>query len=124
MKLSKRSFSVIAFSFALILATGASALMTGDQDFVLVNRTGFGIDEVYLSPVKAKTWGDDVMGTDTLENGTKVTIEFDRAATACNWDMKIVFSDKEEAIWEGFNLCEVSEITLKYEGKRPTATWK
>ena len=89
-----------------------------------MNRTGYGIDEVYVSAAKAKTWGDDVMGTDTLQDGTKVTIEFEHSATACMWDLKIVFSDQEEAIWEGFNLCKVSEITLKYEGKRPTATYK
>ncbi len=124
MKLSKRSFTVLAFSFALILATGATALMVGDQDFVLVNRTGYDINEVYLATPKSKVWGEDVMGQDVLENGAKVPIEFSHEATACKWDMKIVFTDEEEAVWEGFNLCEISEITLRYEGKRPTATWK
>ena len=124
MNISKRSLTFLGLSFALILSVGATVLWAGDQDFVLVNRTGYGIDEVYLSPVKAKTWGDDVMGTDTLANGNKVTIEFAHNATACKWDMKIVFEDGEEAVWEGFDLCKVSEITLKYEGKHPTATYK
>ncbi len=124
MNLSKRTVTLMGLFLALTLAVGASVLRAGDQDFVLVNRTGYDIDEVYLSPVKAKTWGDDVMGTDALVNGTKVTIEFARAATACKWDLKVVFSDQEEAVWEGFDLCQISEITLKYEGKTPTATWK
>ncbi len=124
MNISKRSVTFLGICFALTLAVGASVLSAGDQDFVLVNKTGYGIDEVYLSPVKAKTWGDDVMGKDTLADGEKVPIEFHHDATACNWDMKIVFEDKEEAVWEGFNLCKISEITLKYEGKHPTATYK
>jgi hypothetical protein len=128
MNISKRFATVLGLCFALTIAVsavGATVLPPGDQDFVLINRTGYEISEVYLSPVKTKSWGDDVMGPDdTLKNGTKVTIEFEHEATACKWDMKIVFSDEEEAIWEGFDLCKISEITLKYEGKRPTATYK
>lgn len=124
MNISKRSVVFLGLCIALTLSVGATILRAGDQDFVLINKTGYGIDEVYVSPAKAKTWGEDVMGADTLENGNKVTIEFDHSASACMWDMKIVFSDEEEAVWEGFNLCKVSEITLRYEGKRPTATYK
>ena len=124
MNLSKRSFTVLGLCLALTVATGASLLRAGDQDFVLVNKTGYDIDEVYVSPAKAKHWGDDVMGKDTLDNGHKVTIEFAHKEKECVWDMKIIFTDKEEAVWEGFDLCKVEEITLRYEGKRPTATFK
>lgn len=118
-----RRLSTIGLSFALLSAP-ASALRAGDQDFVLVNKTGYDIAEVYVSPANEKEWGEDVMGKDTLDDGDRVTIEFSHKEKECIWDMKIVFDDEEEAVWEDFNLCKVREITLRYEGKRPTATFK
>lgn len=118
-----RSLSTIGLSLAL-LAAPASSLRAGDQDFVLVNKTGYDIAEVYVSPANDKEWGEDIMGKDTLDDGDRVTIEFSHKEKECDWDMKIVFDDEEEAVWEDFNLCKVREITLRYEGKRPTATFK
>ena len=122
MNLSQRLLSSLGLVSAL--AIGATALRAGDQDFVLVNKTGYDIDEVFVAPANEKEWGEDIMGTDTLENGQKVTIEFAHKEKECLWDMKIVFSDEEEAVWEDFDLCKVREITLRYEKKRPTATFK
>lgn len=122
MNLSQRLLTTLGLVSAL--AIGATALRAGDQDFVLVNKTGYDIDEVYVAPANEKEWGEDIMGTDTLENGQKVTIEFAHKEKECLWDMKIVFSDEEEAVWEDFDLCKVREITLRYEKKRPTATFK
>ena len=122
MTISRRTLSILGLGFALV--AGAVFLSAGDQDFVLVNKTGYDIDEVYVSPANAKHWGDDVMGKDTLDNGDKVTIQFSHKEKECDWDMKIAFTDKEEAVWEDFDLCKVREITLRYEGKHPTATFK
>lgn len=122
MNLPKRLFATLGLVSAL--AVGATALRAGDQDFVLVNKTGYDIDEVYVAPANEKEWGEDIMGVDTLDDGQRVTIEFAHKEKECMWDMKIVFSDEEEAVWEDFDLCRVSEITLRYEKKRPTATFK
>jgi hypothetical protein len=122
MNLSQRLFSTLGLVSAL--AIGATALRAGDQDFVLVNKTGYDIDEVYVAPANEKEWGEDIMGKDVLEDGQKVTIEFSHKEKECAWDMRIVFSDGEEAVWEDFDLCKVREITLRYEKKRPTATFK
>lgn len=124
MNLSKRLFAILGFGLAATLAINPTVILAGDQDFVLINRTGYDIDEVYVAPQNQKDWGEDVMETDTLDNGQKVTIQFSHKEKECMWDMRIVFSDGEEAIWEDFDLCKVSEITLRYEGKRPTASFK
>lgn len=123
MNIFKRTLT-LGLGLALILAIGASGINAGDQDFVLVNKTGYDINNVYIAHAKDKTWGDDVMEDDVLEDGTKVNIHFPNKTTQCVWDMKIIFTDEEEAVWEGFDLCKISEITLKYEGKRPTAFTK
>ena len=89
MTISRRTLSILGLGFALV--AGAVFLSAGDQDFVLVNKTGYDIDEVYVSPANAKHWGDDVMGKDTLDNGDKVTIQFSHKEKECDWDMKIAY---------------------------------
>jgi len=56
--------SVIALGFAAV-AFGRG----GKHDFVLHNETGVEIHELYVSPHSSNTWGDDVLGRDTLPAG-------------------------------------------------------
>jgi hypothetical protein len=113
---------------ALALVAVASVTVTAAQrrnlDFTLVNKTGVDIMEVYLSPTSDNEWGEDVMGKDILANGEKVDITFSSAETECNWDLKIVDEDDDDIIWTKLNLCTANEITLMYEGKKPTAIIK
>jgi len=112
----------------LALVAVASVTVTAAQrrnlDFTLVNKTGVDIDEVYLSPTNDDEWGEDVMGKDILKSGDKVDITFSSAETECNWDLKIIDEDKDEIEWTKLNLCTANEITLMYEGKKPTAIIK
>ncbi len=116
---------------ALCLAVVALASMTlqatqqrRNLDFTLVNRTGLTIMEVYLSPTNSDEWGEDVMGKDVLANREKVDIVFSSTETECNWDLKVVDEDDDSIEWTKLNLCTASEITLMYEGKKPTAIIK
>ena len=113
---------------ALALVAVASVTVTAAQrrnlDFTLVNKTGLDINEVYLSPTSDSEWGEDVMGKDILANGEKVDITFSSAETECNWDLKVVDEDDDDIIWTKLNLCTANEITLMYEGKKPTAIIK
>lgn len=113
---------------ALALVAVASVTVTAAQrrnlDFTLVNRTGVDIMEVYLSPTSDNEWGEDVMGKDILADREKVDITFSSAETECNWDLKIVDEDDDDIIWTKLNLCTANEITLMYEGKKPTAIIK
>ena len=93
-------------------------------DFTLVNKTGLVIQQVYLSPTADDEWGEDVMGRDVLDDDESVKIRFSRRETECMWDLKVVDEDEDAVVWKKLNLCEASQITLKYEGKRPTAIVK
>ena len=108
--------------FATISASAMAA--RPNLDFKLINKTGLTIDEVYVSPSDDDEWGEDVLGRDVLKNGEAVDIEFSRKETKCKWDLKVVDSDKDEVEWTEIDLCKAEEITLKYEGKRPTALIK
>lgn len=104
------------FVVAALLGS-SNAVAAGKQDFTVVNQTGYDIDEIYVSPSKSNDWEDDVMGRDVLANGQSVEIEFSKRENACSYDLKVVYSDQDEAEWENFDLCTVSSITLHYSRK-------
>ena len=104
-------------ALAAVLAFAAAPALAGDQDFTLHNKTGYTIDRVYVSAAKANDWEEDVMGDDVLEDDNSVAIKFASSENACMFDMKVVYDDKEEAVWSGLNLCEISEVEITYNRK-------
>ncbi len=119
--------AIVASCLAVVALASITLQATQQRrnlDFTLVNKTGLTINEVYLSPTNDDEWGEDVMGKDVLANGEKVDITFSSSETECNWDLKIVDEDKDDVEWTKLNLCTANEITLMYEGKKPTAIIK
>jgi len=109
---------IMVFIFSMTSLMPASGLADGRQNFSLENRTGYKISEVYVSPVKASTWEDDVLGKDELADGENVAIRFSRSDKSCNWDLKVVYDDGDTSEWENFNLCKISVIRLFYDRKK------
>lgn len=105
-----------------IFTVSMSAMAEGKQNFALINKTGYTISEVYVAPSKSDTWDEDIMGPDQIADGDRVDIEFSRKEKTCKWDLRVVYEDEDEATWEGFNLCEVSVVTIFYDRKKDT-TW-
>jgi hypothetical protein len=95
----------------------AGSALAGDADFTLVNRTGYDIREVYISPSHKNAWGKDRMGDNLLENGKRRLFKFSDKSS-CMQDMKVVFDDDaSEVVWEEIDLCELNTITIKYNRK-------
>jgi len=106
---------------ASLLASQAAA--QARQDFMLVNRTGYELSQVYVSPTRSDDWEEDVLDQDTLEDGKRVTIRFKRSTTACRWDLKVVYTvDDSTAVWRNINLCEVERVTIRYNRNTDTTT--
>ena len=105
---------VFAAFAAASLFVSSHANAQSQQDFQLVNRTGYTIDEVYVSAAAQNTWGDDLMGEDSLEDRQVLNVTFPRGADACSFDIKVVYDDAETAEFRGVNLCRVSRVTLFY----------
>lgn len=114
------AFCSFVFNLLPVTAFAESAL-----DFVLVNDTGYEIDQVYVSPTKIEEWGSDILGQDTLADGKSAKIHFDPSSEkTTKWDIKIVFTDKESRYWTDLDLSTISEVTLHYKNDHATATWK
>jgi len=116
----RRNFLALGSALGLAPAT----LLATDLDFWVVNRTGFTIDEIQVTPHNSKDWGDDVLGKDTLDDGHKVEIVFNRKEKAKVWDLRVEDEDGDEYIWYDLNLLEISEVTLYYKKGKATATFK
>lgn len=107
-----------ALMFGSLVAGNAFAA-EAKQDFTLVNKTGYEIKSVYVSPSKSNDWEEDVLGKDTFADGDSWDIKFHRAAKTCKWDLKVVYSDDDsDAVWDNIDLCSVSKITIKYDRKK------
>lgn len=123
-RLIKAALLTAALAVVILGSVTLNAAQNRKLDFTLVNKTGFTIAEVYVSPSKDDSWGEDVMGKDVLKNNASVDIEFSRSEKTCKWDLKVVDEDKASIEWTELDLCTANEITLKYEGKHPTAIIK
>jgi hypothetical protein len=106
-----------------LAASGGPTLAGGKQDFTLVNKTGYRIDKVFVSPAASDDWEEDVLGRDVLDNGESVNITFHRRTTGCRWDLKVVYADDDSsAIWHGFDICSISKITIRYNRNTDTTS--
>lgn len=93
----------------------------GEQDFVLVNKTGVEIYALYITPNSANDWGDDVLGVDTLPPDEETTIVFSPQARATYWDLRVEDEDGNYIEWDKFNLKKISVIELYYKNGKATA---
>jgi hypothetical protein len=117
-------------SFALPLVASLAALAAGvlpvparasDADFTLKNRTGYQIDEVYVSRHSADDWGKDIMGEDALADGADVDISFPHGGQACHFDIKVKYhDDNSTAEWGDVDLCQYEAISLYWDSKDQT----
>ncbi len=109
-------------AIAMLAAGLFSPVQAGEADFTLVNRTGYTLREIYLAPTKSKSWGKDRMGDDVLENGKSRLFKFGEKG-ACTQDLKVIFDDDgSDVTWEGFDLCTINKITLRYNRKSGETT--
>jgi hypothetical protein len=128
--LFSHSFFLIALNMKTFLALSVVSLflfadrhiaVAGDQDFILVNKTGVEIHALHVSPADANKWGPDILGKDTLEDGQSAEIKFHEDEEAEKWDLRIE-DEKGNAIeWEDLNLMKISKITLHYSNGKATA---
>lgn len=96
--------------------------VAGQQDFVLVNNTGYPIEQVYVSATSKDDWEEDVLGDDILAEDGRTNVRFSRSEDACLWDLKVVYSDGESAEWQALNLCKLSVVALSYD-RSSGRTW-
>jgi hypothetical protein len=108
----RRSFLAALAAAPLALGFAGAAEAQGRQDFTLVNRTGYQINEIYVGPSSSPNWGRDLLGSNVLPNGRTFDIRFPGNSRECLWDIKVVYDDGDVSQFMRANLCNISRITL------------
>ncbi len=112
----------LALPFAAgLLAAGFGVAHASDADFNMVNKTGYQIDEVYVSPASSQSWGSDIMGKDAVPDGASVSITFPHGGSACKFDIRVKYNDGDTAEWGNVDLCQYQTISLYWDGKQTRA---
>jgi hypothetical protein len=113
----------LALIAASLLALSLPAQADTGLDFKLTNATGYDIDNVYVDEGGKGNWIEVDMGENALEDGSTVEISFTGDPDACKWDLRVEWSeDYPDTLWQGLNLCNISEVTLKYDRDKDETT--
>jgi hypothetical protein len=123
-----KRFLIIAALFAAVAASAAAQVF----DFTLINKTGYTIDKVFVSPADDDDWGEDVLGVDQLPNGRQVEIEFDSVYEAVllafgidKYDLMAEYEDGSTDEFYDLKLEDIIQLTLTLDKKgNGVATWK
>jgi len=100
----------------LVLILAAFPSLLGALDALsVINRTGYDIYYLYVSPETSDSWGDDVLGDDVLFDGSSFTVPLGEYSDLCRFDIKAVDSDNDSYIkWE-YDVCDRSKVILTLE---------
>ncbi len=107
-----KRFGVLVTVLSLL---ASMARAEGKQDFVLHNKTGVEIHNLFVSPHNADDWQEDVLGRDTLADDESVKIGFNPRERSAFWDLRVTDSEGHSIIWEKLNLLEISDVTIHYD---------
>ena len=116
-----------AAAMAIVAFAGPALAQKAKQDFVLINQTGYDLEEAYISPAKTNNWGPDVFSHKILKKGMQIGVHFNPTVQTCFWDIKLVYNaDHTPHVWSGVDLCKLASITVMYDAKTNTtnATFK
>ena len=81
-------------------------------NFALTNSTGTALRGLYVSPSSSTGWEENLITTDTLNDGDRIYIKFNPNEQTRDWDLRIEGVDGNYAEWKQLKLEEATEITL------------
>jgi len=79
----------------------------------IVNQTGMTLAEFYASNTGTDDWEEDILGSDTLDNGDVFEIDVDDGTGACKFDFKAVFTDGSSHVRRAVDVCKISTFTYR-----------
>ena len=79
----------------------------------IINNTGRPIWRLYGSRTSTNSWEEDVLGSDVLQNGGAVRVNFDDGTGACMFDLKAEFRDGRSIVQNNVNVCTMASVTFR-----------
>lgn len=111
----KQTLKTLGIVTMLALGMSQSA-QAGAQDFVLFNRTGVDIAQVFVAPSSSDDWEENVLGASNLLNGGEIEIQFDDRENESHWDIMVTDHEGNGLYWRDIDLLQASEVILEDDG--------
>ena len=114
----KRAFAVFAaVAVASSIPSAAWAADDGKNRRVTIeNLSSQSIYYLYASPISAKTWEEDLLGSGTIPAGESKVANIDNGTNECYYDLKVVMADGKEYVQRRVNVCAVSRWVIGESG--------
>lgn len=99
---------------AAVMAMMAGAAVAQDYNRVMTvhNNTSETIVFLYSTNSDTADWGGDILGSDVIESGDSIVVDFDDGSGACEMDIRAEFSDGSEAELRSINVCAESDVVF------------
>lgn len=94
---------------ALVLA--AAPALAADHRVEIVNKTGLAMKHFYASVTTTKSWEEDILGRDVLDDGESVEVDIDDGSGKCHFDFKAVFENGASLEKADIDVCTVTTFT-------------
>ena len=115
--MSNRTWLGLCAGVALAASGATAALAQMYEKIRLVNSTGYTIAQIFISPGTSQSWEEDVLDWDVLEDGQTFDLDMRRTVDTCDWDLKVIYADGDEAVWDGLDLCDSWHFELFYNAR-------
>ena len=109
------SFRAISTAIAVavpVMMAGAQAALAEALQFTLNNESSQDIFYLYVSPSSSDTWGEDILGADTVPAGTSSVITIDDGLEDCAYVLLAVAPSGDQIEDYGIDFCEVTSYTV------------
>ncbi|WP_338665979.1 hypothetical protein VQH23_12530 [Pararoseomonas sp. SCSIO 73927] len=87
-----------------------AAAQSNNPDFRLNNRTGSTINEVYVSSSSRSSWGQDLLGNNTLPSGQSFSVVL--PAGQCMNDIRVVYANGASQERRQVNTCGITDFNF------------
>lgn len=98
---------------SFFLLAGAMGSLFAQEEVVVINRTGYDIHFLFISPESSDSWGEDLLGdSEILSDGSHTSVSVPGVGKYCVFDLKAVDLDDDTYVQWGLNLCEKGKIVI------------
>jgi hypothetical protein len=109
---------VVAAMALASFASAASASNDGKNRKVLVqNVSSQQVNNLYASPITAKTWEEDLLGQRVLAAGSSIEANIDNGTNQCMFDLKVVMANGKTFEHRAVNVCAASKWVIGDSGE-------
>lgn len=110
----KYKISLIAVLMVSLLFSAVTfARSSSSARCTIINKTGYDIEEIYISPVARDQW---TRCRGYLDNGESMKIDLPNRSNSNTYDIRCEYTNGREDTWYGVELYDSAVVSLKRNG--------